>query len=129
VNSNEHDGKFLVGLFLGGLLGAVILFLLGTKEGKHAGKLLEERGKDLMDDLEDRIGDLEKKGKELVRQGEDIKDEVMETIEDKKEELTQGATEKLDTALAHIEKLQEQGLQTTTSLRKHIFKNIPKKSK
>jgi gas vesicle protein len=128
--TDEHrDGKFWFGFFAGGLIGAVVLFFLGTKEGKKAGRLLEDKGKDLLGDLEDHLSELEKKGKELARQGEDIKDEVMETIEEKKEILTEGATEKLDTALAHIEKLQEQGLQTTSTLRKHIFKNIPKKSK
>ncbi len=129
MNEDHRDGKFWFGFFAGGLIGAVVLFLLGTKEGKKAGRLLEDRGKDLLGDLEDRLDDLEKKGKELARQGEDIKDVVLETIEDKKDMLTEGASEKLDTALAHIEKLQEQGLETTSTLRKHIFKNIPKKSK
>lgn len=128
MNDQEHDGKFWFGFFIGGLIGAVVLFFLGTKEGKKAGKLLEGKGKDLLGDLEDQLSELEKKGKELARQGEDIKDDVLETIQDKKEVFTKGATEKIDTALANIEKLQEQGLETTTTLRKKLFKNIPKKS-
>lgn len=127
MNNEHRDGKFWFGFFAGGLIGALVLFFLGTKEGKKTGKLLEEKGIDLVSDLEDRLGDLEKKGKELARQGESLKEDVLEKIEDKKEVFTQGATEKLDSALASIEKLQEQGLETTSTLRKRLFKNIPKK--
>lgn len=129
--SDEHHGggdmKFLVGLFLGGIIGALIIFFLGTKEGKKASKVLEEKGKDLVGDLSDQIGDLEKKGKDLVKQGEEIKKEVAETLTEEKEVLTEQATEKLDTALAHIEELQAQGQQTTAELRKRLFRNLPKK--
>ena len=63
--SEEHrDGKFWFGFFMGGLIGAIVLFFLGTKEGKRTGKLLEDKGKDLLDDLEGKLEDLEKKAKE-----------------------------------------------------------------
>lgn len=127
--SEKRDTKFWVGFFIGGLIGAVVLFLMGTKEGKKTKKLLTERGKDFLDDVEDKLGELEKKGKELAKEGEVIKDQVLENLEEKKEVLSEGATEKLDSALAHIEKLQEQGLETTATLRKKLFKNIPKKSR
>lgn len=129
--SDEHHGtdiKFLVGFFLGGILGALIIFFLGTKEGKKAGKLLKEKGGDVLDVLEDQVEEFEQKGKELVKQGEEIKEQVMEKLEDKSEELTETATKKLDSALAHIEEIQEHGLDSTTSLRKRLFKNLPKKS-
>lgn len=129
--SEEHHGtdiKFLAGFFLGGILGALIIFFLGTKEGKKAGKMLRQRGEDVLDELEDQVEELEQKGKELVKQGEEVKEQVMEKLEDKSEELTETATKKLDSALAHIEELQEHGLDTTSSLRKRLFKNLPKKS-
>lgn len=130
--SDEHhhgsDIKFLAGFFIGGLIGAATIFLLGTKEGKKAGKFLKQKGEDVVDILEDQVEELEQKGKDLVKQGEAIKDQVMEKLEDKSEELTETATKKLDSALAHIEELQEHGLDTTTTLRKRLFKNLPKKS-
>ena len=129
--NDEHNGKdlkFWIGFFIGGLLGAIVLFFLGTKEGKKAGKLLEVKGKDLLDELEDHLDELDKKGKELAKQGEEIKDEVLDKLGEKKGELTETATEKLDEALAHIEKLQEHGRQTTMAIRKSLFKNIPKRS-
>ncbi len=128
MSDHEHgDIKFWVGFFVGGLLGAITLFFLGTKEGKKTGALLEEKGKDFVDELEQKLEELEKKGKELAKQGEVIKQEVVEQIEDKKEHLSHEATKKLDTALAHIEALQEHGRETTADLRKKLFKNLPKK--
>lgn len=123
MSENEHhhgDFRFFLGFFIGGLIGAVVIFLLGTKEGKKTGRLLEEKGKDILDDLQDKVGELEKKSKE-------IKEEVVDRLMDKKEELTQSASERLDDALAHIEKMQEQGRETTAQLRKNFFKNLPKR--
>jgi gas vesicle protein len=125
---NSHsDIKFLLGLFIGGIIGAVIIFFLGTKEGKKTGKLLEEKGKDIVDDISEKVSELEEKGKELIEQTEVIKENVVAEVEEKKEELTQATSEKLDTALAHIEKIQTESAQTTAELRKRLFKNIPKK--
>ena len=129
--SDEHHGtdvKFLAGFFIGGLIGALTIFFLGTKEGKKAKVLLEKRGKDVIDDLENEIEVLEQKGKELARHGEDVKEQVIEKLEDKSEELSETATKKLDSALAHIEEIQEHGRETTASIRKRLFKNLPKKA-
>ena len=129
--SEEHHGtdvKFLAGFFIGGLIGALIIFFLGTKEGKKAKLLLEKKGKDVVDDLENEIEVLEQKGKELVKHGEEVKEQVIEKLEEKSEELTESATKKLDSALAHIEEIQEHGRETTASIRKRLFKNLPKKA-
>ena len=131
VQQERHQGtdiKFLAGFFIGGLLGAATIFFIGTKEGKKAAKLLRHKGEEVIDELEDQVEELEQKGKELAKQGEVIKEQVIEKLEDKKEELTETATKKLDSALAHIEELQEHGLDTTTSIRKRLFKNLPKKA-
>lgn len=122
------DGRFVLGVFIGGLLGALIIFFLGTKEGKKTGKLLEQKGEDLLDELQDKVAEMEEKGKELVKKGEVIKDELLQQWEEKKEAISEDATEKLDNALAHIEALQERGRETTASLRKRLFKNLPKKA-
>lgn len=126
MSDNNQDGKFLFGFFLGGLIGALVLFFLGTKEGKKTGRMLESKGKDLFEDLEEKLDELQEKGKELVKQGEVMKEKVMDTFEGKKDEVTEAAAEKIDLALAHIEKMQQQGAETTATLRKQ-FKNLPKK--
>lgn len=126
--SDHKDNKFWFGFFFGGLLGAIVLFFIGTKEGKKTGKLFKDKGEDIIDDLQDRLEELKKKGKELAEQGEDLKEQIASEIEDKKEVLTEEVSEKLDTALSHIEAIQERGRETTASLRKRLFKNIPKRS-
>ena len=105
-NSQSHHGtdiKFLAGFFIGGLVGALTIFFLGTKEGKKAGKFLQQKGENVLGELEDQVEELEQKGKDLLKHGEEIKEQVMEKIEDKSEELSETATRKLDSALAHIE--------------------------
>ena len=101
MSENNRDVKFWVGFFIGGFIGAVVLFFLGTKEGK-------KRGKDILDEFADKLESFERKG-------EEIKGEIAET-----------ATEKIDSALAHIEALQERGREPTAARRRR-FKNVPKK--
>jgi len=125
-DNHNHDGKFLFGFFIGGLIGALIIFFLGTKEGKKTGKIIEGKGRDLIDELEEKLDKLQEKGKELVKQGEEMKEKVMDSIGDKKDEVTEAAAEKIDVALAHIQEMQQKGAETTATLRKQ-FKNIPKK--
>lgn len=129
-NSEHHHGssdwKFLIGFFIGGLIGAIVIFFLGTKEGKKMGKDLEEKGKDLLGELEDKLQDYEEKGKELIKRGEEIKDTVMEKVVEEKEVLTQSAKENVDDMLAKIEEIQKQGQAATANLRRK-FKNVPKR--
>lgn len=127
MSDNQHNGKFLFGFFLGGLIGALIIFFLGTKEGKKIEKLLEHKGKDVLDELDLKLAELERSGKELVKKGESIKEEVMEVWEERKDKMTEAAVEKLDSALANLEAMQHKGVVTTATLRKK-FKNLPKKS-
>lgn len=127
MNNERHDNRFWFGFFIGGLLGALILFFMGTKEGKKTGKLLEDKGHDLLDELQEKLEEMEKRGKQLVKQGEELKEQVIDEIKEKKENLSDTASEKLDTALAHIEKLQEQSVETTKHIRSRFFKNLPKR--
>ncbi len=117
---NPRDIRFWVGFFIGGLIGAIVLFFLGTRDGKKTGKLLQDKGEDILDQLRGRLDS-------LVKEGKDIKEDVIEKIEEKKEGVVKSASESIDTALAHIEELQERGRQTTATLRKQ-FTNLPKKS-
>ncbi len=124
---SRDDNKFWFGFFLGGLIGAITLFFVGTKEGKKAGKLIHDKGEDLIGDIQERLDELKKKGKELAIQGEELKEEMLENIEEKKENITDDVKAKIDSTLAHIEEIQERGRQATASIRKE-FKNLPKKS-
>ena len=126
MSDSNQDGKFLFGFFLGGLIGALVIFFLGTKEGKRTGRMLESKGRDIFDDLEEQLDELQEKGKQLVRQGEEMKEKVIDSFGEKKDEVTEAAAEKIDMALAHIQEMQQKGAETTASLRRK-FKNLPKK--
>lgn len=126
---NEHHGdfRFWVGFFIGGLIGAVVLFFVGTKEGKRTGKLLEKKGKEALGDLEEKVEDLQEKGKELLKEGDRLKEEVLDTMNDQKEELTGEVKKRLDKTLETLEEAQKESLSATTTLRRKHFKNLPKK--
>jgi len=127
MNDDQRpDNRFLLGFFLGGLIGAIIIFFLGTKEGKKAGKMIEKKGKEVLDDLEEKVEDMEEKGKELLAKGEEIKEQVVEQIKDTAEDVTVDASKRIDHALEKLEDVQKHTLHTTSSIRKH-FVNLPKK--
>ncbi len=126
MNENR-DNKFMIGFFIGGLIGAGLMFLMGTKEGKKVEKMIEKKGKETLDDLEEKVDELKEKGEELIKKGEAIKEQFMEQIEDKKEDLTEEASKRLDNALASVVEVQEKGVTATTNLRKRLFKNVPKR--
>jgi len=126
MSDERPDGRFLLGFFIGGLIGAIVIFFLGTKEGKKAGKLIEKKGRETLDDIEEKLEEIEEKGKELVEKGEAIKDQVIERIEDKTEDVSKEVTQRLDKALEKLEDVQRGSLQTTAKIRKH-FVNLPKK--
>jgi gas vesicle protein len=127
-DQKPSDMKFWAGFFIGGLLGAIVLFFLGTKDGKRTGKMIEEKGHDLLDDLMEKVEEFEKKGKELMREGEKMKESVVEKLEEKGEKFSAEASVRLDEALLQIEEIQEKGRESTASLRKKLFKNLPKRS-
>ena len=87
----------------------------------------EKKIKDLIDEVHEKLADLEEKGKEIVAQGEALKERVVEEFEDVSKEVTKEASVKIDNTLAHIEELQDRGRATTANLRKKLFKNAPKK--
>lgn len=119
----------MFGFFLGGIIGALTIFFLGTKEGKKTGKILEEKGRDVLDAASDKVEDLRKKGVEIIEEGNEVKEKFIEELKEKKNEIADQAVEKLDDTLAKIETIQEEGLQKTTELRKRLFKNLPPRRK
>ena len=132
------DNSFWIGLFLGGIIGGLIIVVLGTEKGKKLAKKLQDEGLDFLHDakdsvdekvteLEKKVGEVQEKGQELVEKGKVIEQKIVEQVIDTKEALTQDAVAKADAALAHIELLQERGRATTAELRKKLFKNIPKR--
>ena len=49
--NNNHNSRFSEGFFLGLILGAALVFLFGTKQGKNLVKILSDQGIDGLSDL------------------------------------------------------------------------------
>ena len=110
-NEQKHkDNSFWVGLFLGGLIGALIIVLLGTEKGKKLLKNLEEKGLDFLEDTSDTVSEkmegLEEKGQEWVEKGQEVSNQVLQQVEEVKDDVTEAAVSQADETLAHIEALQ-----------------------
>lgn len=102
----QVDMSFWVGMFLGGLLGAALIVLLGTDKGKKLAKQLQEEGLDLWDDTK---GKFNLKKDELLEKANKIKDVVMEKAEDVKDETVEQVTMKVEALEEKSTELIEKG--------------------
>jgi len=135
MQSRPHNNVFWFGMFLGGLLGALLILVLGTEKGRKLAQKLQKEGLEFLSAAKDTIGDqveekvevLREKSAELIEKGKEIEAEIVEAMGEAKADLSEAAVEKVDESLAHIEELQQHGRQSTQELRKKLFKNIPRK--
>ena len=70
MNNNDQGGKFVNGFLLGALIGAGIVFLLGTKKGKRLLKNLSEDGLGNITDILEQAGELENDDMDVEGAGE-----------------------------------------------------------
>lgn len=120
---------FVKGFFWGVILAIAALIFLETEQGQKLKKRLKEKGGDLFDQLPDLLDRLEKRSEELVEEAGKIEGELKEKTASIGESLTKEVERELDSSLAHIEALQEHGREITVGIKRHLFKNIPRKSR
>lgn len=122
---NEHQckgGNFWLGFFLGGLVGAFVLFLMGTKEGKKLLARFIEEAESYEEDLEEKVSNLQKKGEALLQEAQEVKNHVIENVEEGKKNISEMLISRLDQALTKIEDVQKQGATITEELHHRYFK-------
>ncbi|OGG26286.1 hypothetical protein A2960_04915 [Candidatus Gottesmanbacteria bacterium RIFCSPLOWO2_01_FULL_39_12b] len=122
---NENQGKgnyFWFGFFLGGLFGAFLIFVLGTKEGKKLTDELTEKVELYEEELEDKVSKLQKKGEELLQQAEAVKDSVVKEVEGRNQIASDALISKMDHSLSNIENIQKKGVELTQELHHRYFK-------
>lgn len=120
----QKQNNFTLGVLLGAIVGAGVVYLLTTEEGKKISKKIKKEAGPFLEDL---VSDLEEKSEELAAKAEEVKEEVAERIEDAKETVSEEVGEKLDESLSRIAQLQERGRQAVSSLRTpKLFKGIKK---
>lgn len=123
MSEEKRSSGFFNGLILGGLIGAALVWLNLTEDGKKTKKLLLKKGQKVIDDLPEKVKELEKQGEEFAQKAEEIK----QKLEAKARELTPEIKEKLKNSLAHIEKTQERGRQAAATARQRFFTRKGKK--
>lgn len=125
--NNEKKGNFWVGFFIGGLLGAVLIFLLGTKEGKRVAKKIMDQGELFEEEIEEKISNLQKKGEALLSEAEGMKERVFKEVVEGKKAVSQQLMGKVDKALSDLEDLQKKGAAVTQDLHHKFFRKNGKK--
>ncbi len=84
MEKNNHKGPgFMNGLFLGIIIGAAIVFLIGTKKGKKILKMLTESGIEGVSDLEEMLSEQEDEGdyeQEYSAEGEELTPTPIQTV-------------------------------------------------
>lgn len=123
MNCNNHKGgKFWFGFFLGGLIGAFIIFILGTKEGKKLADKLLEQAEDYEEELEEKVEKLQQRGEALLAETEKVKEKITKEVETGKKAVSQALVSKMDQALTTIEDLGKKGVAITQDVHHRYFR-------
>lgn len=121
-NTKEHGGHFWFGLFLGGLVGGFIIFLLGTKEGKKLIERLIEKTEMYEEELEEKIEQLQQKGEDLAQEVQEVKEKVARKVKEEKNKASETVVSKMDAALSKLEDIQKKGVEVTEEFHRNYFK-------
>ncbi|MFH0863489.1 MAG: hypothetical protein V1858_00155 [Candidatus Gottesmanbacteria bacterium] len=111
---NKDSNGFWLGLLIGGFLGAAMLMLAGSKEGKKIIEQLLEKGENLGEELQEKLEDSGQKINE-------VKEATTTKINEVKEQVGNETIERLDNALAKLEEVQGQAQDATEKIRKRFF--------
>jgi gas vesicle protein len=122
MNKDQNGGNFMIGFFLGGLVGGFIIFLMGTKEGKKIVERLIEKTEIYEEELEEKVEDLQKKGEDLLAQAQEVKEKLSSSIAGGKNKVSESLVTKMDEALTKIEDIQKKGVSLTEEVHKNYFK-------
>ncbi|KKS45079.1 hypothetical protein A3J20_01065 [Candidatus Gottesmanbacteria bacterium RIFCSPLOWO2_02_FULL_42_29] len=122
TNENSKPGNFWFGFFIGGLVGAFTIFLLGTKEGKRLAEKLREKGEEYEEGLEEKVAGLQKKGEEFLSEATRVKEKIVKEFDEKKKEATEDLVSKMDATFSRLEELQKKGIELTEDVHKRHFK-------
>lgn len=112
--NNNHSSRFFDGFILGIMVGAVGVFLLGTKSGKNLLKIISEQGLDGIKDLIDEYN---------LQDETDFEDEseVVEKTHDTVSEVKNHVAEKNNNSISEILESEE-----NLAPKKRFFKRLRK---
>ena len=67
TETKSHGGGYFSGLIAGAILGAAAVFLWGTKKGRHLTKVIQDKGGDAFNELEDLAHQAKSTEKKVVK--------------------------------------------------------------
>jgi len=118
----ESGGNFWLGFFLGGLVGAFIIFVLGTKEGRKIAEKLVEQAEIYEEELEEKVAKLQKHGENLLEEAKAVKEKVAKEAAGGKKSISNKLVSKMDETLSKIEDIQKKGVELTREVHRNYFK-------
>ena len=121
MNENK-SGNFWLGFFLGGLIGAFILYLLGTKEGRKKLEKIIEQAETYEEELEEKVANLQRHGEIAFNEVEEKKEKVKKGIDGNKNTIKDNFTNRMDQALNRFENLQKKGIAFTKEAQRKFFR-------
>lgn len=117
-DNNQNGHNFLAGMVLGGLVGAVAAYFLSSEDKEELRKKIINKGKLLLDDIE------EFKDK-AVKTGGKISGEVIDRIEEAGEKV-QEIPEIAQEAVASVQKVAEAAMENIADTAKEVEKSANK---
>lgn len=124
MSDEKNDGSFFLGIILGGVIGGIIIFILGTKEGKKLLEKVIDHVENPGDDLEKEIGKLESKGRQFLKDASDIS----KKIKTGNETISQIISSKIDSALKRGENIRNRDIKPVNEVKpRRTFKKNGKK--
>lgn len=121
-SENKGQGSFWLGFFLGGLVGAFIVFFLGTKKGKEITEKLIENAELYEDELEQKIAKLQERGEQFLQEAQEVKEKVTKEVKGGKKAVSENLLSKMDQTLTQIEDIQKKGVAITSEVHHRYFK-------
>lgn len=122
MEKENKRGPFFLGFFLGGLFGAILIFIWGTKEGKKIAKQLLEKGNLLEDELKEKIETIKDKGEEFLTEANQVKEKVDRQIAKSKKGVGKKIKKEINSALIKIESIGGKSAQISANIKKNYFK-------
>lgn len=106
--THEQNSHFWFGFFIGGIVGSIVLFLLGTREGKKLLERIEEKLEFLEEDLEQKLEEAQGKGDRFLKKAKSIHRKISHDLNKNKKELANKITESVDQTQEFVGDLQKQ---------------------
>lgn len=115
ASENNHGRGLLVGLLIGGSIGAVLGLLFAPKSGRELREDIRNKSDEYLDDAEKYIADARTKAKDLINEGKKRSEKLISDAKTKSDELLKDAEKIFTDAKAKASGAVQSGKKTVES--------------